>query len=246
MEGIWGKILEEITNIGDKEPMIKKMIRQNIDKKRGLWHSLSMILSQKLADETCNAAELRNLIAAIFTNFTPLREVILADLQAYLDRDFACENYLEVLLFFRGFQACTAYRIARYLYLNNQRYTAKYFQNRIFEVYGVDIHPQAKLGKGVVIDHGIGLVIGETAEIGDNAYIFHNVTLGGTGHASGDRHPKIKNNVFIGAGATILGNVTINDNANIAAGSVVTKDVPANLTVAGVPAKVIGQAKKLQ
>ncbi len=246
MQEIWRRILTESQGFTKSEPLIKKIIDYNISGKKDLWGSLGSILSNKLANNYLSQAELKQLIVEVLEGNDNIKEQIITDLNAYYDRDFACETYLEVILFYRGFQAVSAYRIARSFYLDDQKLTAKYFQNRIFEVYAMDIHPGAKLGKGVVVDHGIGLVIGETSEIGDNAFIFHNVTLGGTGHEGGDRHPKIKNNVFIGAGATILGNIIINDNVNIAAGSIVTKDVQTNTTVAGIPAKVIGQAKKLQ
>ncbi|MDY8136244.1 serine O-acetyltransferase [Aquimarina sp. 2201CG5-10] len=246
MEDIWKKILNESEALSKDESIIKKVIDQTINKKENFWISIAFILSNLLANNYISQSELQTLISQILTKNTEIQTQIITDFKTYYERDFACETYIEVILFNRGFQAVTAYRIARYYYQNNQKLTSKFFQNRIFDVFGMDIHPNAKLGQGIVIDHGIGLVIGETAEIGDNAFIFHNVTLGGTGHKGGDRHPKIKNNVFIGAGATILGNIVINDNANIAAGSVVTKEVPENTTVAGIPAKVIGKAKKLQ
>ncbi|GGX31613.1 serine O-acetyltransferase EpsC [Aquimarina muelleri] len=246
MKNIWDKIKIESERFINNEPVIEKVIRYNITGKENFWASIASILSKKLANEYLPKKELEKIIIQILEEDKEIQKQIITDLQGYYDRDFACNSYLEVLLFYRGFQAVSAYRIARSFYLKDQKLTSKFFQNRIFEVYAMDIHPNAKLGKGIVIDHGIGLVIGETSEIGDNAFIFHNVTLGGTGHAGGDRHPKIKNNVFIGAGATILGNITINDNVNIAASSVVTKDVDANTTVAGIPAKVIGKAKKLQ
>ncbi|TSE03224.1 MULTISPECIES: serine O-acetyltransferase EpsC [Aquimarina] len=246
MKNIWNKIALEAKNFANKEAIIERIIIKNINDKKDFWHAISDILGDKLKTDDFTRSELQKVIVKEIEEDPDLQEKIIADLKAYVDRDFAIETYLEVILFSRGFQGITAYRVARRFLLKNQKLTAKFFQNRIFEVYAIDIHPNAKLGQGIVIDHGIGLVIGETAEIGDNVFIFHNVTLGGTGHQGGDRHPKIKNNVFIGAGATILGNITINNGVNIAASSVVTKSVEEGMTVAGIPAKVIGKAKKIQ
>ena len=246
MKQIWNKILEEAKNFTQKEPFITSIIEQVIHDNNDFWTAIAVVISGKLKTDHIPQSKIKAFIIQALDENEEIKKQIIADLTSYFERDFACETYLEVVLFYRGFQAVTAYRIARSCYLNSQKLTSKFLQNRIFEVYGMDIHPNAKLGKGIVIDHGIGVVIGETAEIGDHAFIFHNVTLGGTGHAGGNSHPKVKNNVFIGAGATILGNITINDNVNIAAGSIVTKDVQTNTTVAGVPAKVIGEARKLQ
>ncbi len=246
MKQIWSRILTEAESFTKKEPFITSIIEQVIHSKHDFWSTVAVVLSNKLKSNYMPQSKIRTLIIQVLDENEEIKKQVIADLESYFERDFACETYLEVVLFYRGFQAVTAYRIARSCYLNSQKLTSKFLQNRIFEVYGMDIHPNARLGKGIVIDHGIGVVIGETAEIGDNAFIFHNVTLGGTGHAGGDRHPKVKNNVFIGAGATILGNITVNDNVNIAAGSIVTKDVQTNTTVAGIPAKVIGVAKKIQ
>lgn len=242
---VWDKILSERKEI-ENEIIIEPLLKKFIDNKKNLWDALAIILADKMQDETITGRILKELIEEQINDNTAIQTDILADLEAYFDRDYACESYLEIVLFFRGFQAVTTYRIANLLMKKGKTLTAKYFQNKIFDMYGMDIHPKSKIGKGVVIDHGIGIVIGETAEVGDNAFIFHNVTLGGRGYESGDRHPKVKKNVFIGAGATILGNIEINENVNIAAGSVVVADVPANKTVAGVPAKVIGTSKKMQ
>lgn len=245
MESLWNKIRQEIEENRKKELEIRSVIEKNVIEEQGFLGTLATILSYKLCDHFRSQEDLQVLFYNILNENVTIQEEFVTDLKTYYDRDFACETYLEVLLFSRGFQSVTAYRIARSFFLEGKKLTAKYFQNRIFEVYGVDIHPNARLGKGIVVDHGIGLVIGETAKVGDRAFIFHNVTLGGTGHEGGDRHPKIGKNVIIGAGATVLGNITIGDNVNIAAGSVVTKSVKPGYTVAGVPAKVIGEAKKL-
>ncbi len=179
-------------------------------------------------------------------NHPHLQQWIERDLETYLQRDFASQDYVGVLMHSRGFQAAVAYRMAHVLLKEGHSFTAKWLSCRIADVYAIDIHPAAEIGSGLVIDHGQGLVIGETASIGDNVFLFHNVTLGGTGRVGGDRHPKVGSNVVIGAGATLLGNIKVGDHAVIAAGAVVLKDVPPGSTVAGIPAKLKGKANKIQ
>ena len=162
------------------------------------------------------------------------------DLQAYVDRDPACEHYVTPLLFYKGFQALQLQRICHSLWIRGQRYLARYLQSKMSENYGVDIHPGAIIGAGVMLDHATSLVIGETAVVGDDVSILHSVTLGGSGLQSGDRHPKIANGVLIAAGAKVLGNITVGEGVKIGAGSLVLESVPAFVTVAGVPAKIIG------
>ena len=246
MNVLWEKIIEEATMFYQSETFPADFIHSSILKQKDFWQALSSILSKKLQNHQFSSLGIKLRLLQFFQENAELRAQVISDLQAYFERDYATETYLEVVLYSRGFQAITLQRIARLYYLEGQKLTAKSFQSRIFEVYVMDIHPMAKLGKGIVIDHGVGVVIGETVEVGDNVFIFHQVTLGGTGKGGGDRHPKIKDDVFIGAGATILGNITVGNHANIAAGSVVLKDVAPNTAVAGIPAKLIGEAKKLQ
>jgi serine O-acetyltransferase len=149
---------------------------------------------------------------------------------------------LQPILYFKGFQAMQAYRVAHWLWTQGRRDLAYFVQMRSSEVYGVDIHPAARIGKGIMIDHAHSIVIGETAVVGDNVSMLHSVTLGGTGKEKEDRHPKIGDEVLIGAGAKVLGNITVGCCSRIAAGSVVLEDVPPAMTVAGVPAKVVGSA----
>lgn len=160
-----------------------------------------------------------------------------------MDRDPACTRYFQPLLFFKGFQALQAHRLAHHLWQNGRKTLAVALQSQISEMFHVDIHPAARVGTGILIDHATGVVIGETAVVGDNVSILHQVTLGGTGSAGGDRHPKIGNGVLIGAGVTILGNISVGNNAKIGAGSVVVLDVPAGTTAVGVPARIVSSAK---
>ena len=165
-----------------------------------------------------------------------------ADIMATYDRDPACHRFLQPLLYFKGFQAVQAYRIAHFMWISCQRDIAYFMQSRVSEVFGIDIHPNAKIGKGLMIDHAHSIVIGETAVVGDNVSMLHSVTLGGTGKEEEERHPKIDDGVLIGAGAKVLGNIRVGHCSRIAAGSVVLHNVPAKTTVAGVPAKVVGEA----
>ena len=165
----------------------------------------------------------------------------MTDLLAAKEKDPSCRYLSEPLLFFKGFKSLQSHRVASWLWANSRHTLAHYFQSRTSEVYGVDIHPAAKLGKGIMIDHGTGVVIGETSVIEDNVSIFQGVTLGGTGKENGDRHPKVREGVLLSASSTILGNVEIGKNAKIAAGSVVLSDVREGTTVAGVPAKEVNQ-----
>ena len=167
-------------------------------------------------------------------------EATRADLQAVRDRDCACCGYATPFLYYKGFHALQAHRVAHWLWQQGRKPLALFFQNRISVEFGVDIHPAARIGRGIMLDHATGVVIGETATVGDDVSIMQGVTLGGTGKESGDRHPKVGSGVLISAGATILGNIHIGDGAMIAAGSVVLHEVPPHTAVAGVPAKVVG------
>ena len=164
------------------------------------------------------------------------------DLQSVVDRDPACHRHIEPLLYFKGFQALQAHRLAHAMWTANRKDFALYLQSRMSSVFQIDIHPATVIGRGVFLDHGTGIVIGETAVIEDRVSILQGVTLGGTGKQQGDRHPKIRCGVLVGANAAVLGNIEIGSCSKVAAGSVVVKDVPPNVTVAGVPAKVIGAA----
>lgn len=241
---IWKTIYDEIIAAEKKEPFITQLTN-TLPTEEGFWGVLTYILSDKLATSVFSQQTLATIITPILKDNDMIRLFITTDLKEYFKRDFACHTYLEILLFSRGFLATCMYRISRFLFTQNQPQTAKFFHSRIIELYTIDIHPNAQIGKGTIIDHGIGIVIGETAQVGDYCVIFHQVTLGSTGHENGDRHPKIKDHVVIGTGAVILGNIHIADHVNIAAGSVVLKNVPPHTTVAGIPAKPVGRSKKL-
>ena len=165
-----------------------------------------------------------------------------ADIRAVADRDPACERFVDPILYFKGFHAIQTHRLANWLWKNGRKDFALYLQSVSSQVYQVDIHPRVSFGKGIFFDHATGIVVGETAMLEDDVSILQGVTLGGTGKEEGDRHPKIRHGVLIGAGAKVLGNIEIGNCSRVASGSVVLKDVPCKTTVAGVPAKVVGQA----
>ncbi|MBQ1203145.1 MAG: serine O-acetyltransferase, partial [Loktanella sp.] len=190
-------------------------------------------MSEQIMRETANAA---------YAAAPDLTLAARADLVAIFERDPACHRLIQPLLYFKGYQAVQAYRLGHWLWTEGRHDMAYFVQMRVSEVFGVDIHPAAKIGKGIMIDHAHSIVVGETAVVGDNVSMLHSVTLGGTGKEDDDRHPKIGNGVLIGAGAKVLGNIKVGHCSRIAAGSVVLDDVPPMKTVAGVPARIVGEA----
>ena len=238
---IWAAIREDVLKEADHEPILASHLHATILKHADLEDALSFHLAGKLATTTLPAMLIRELIDEIFSADLTIGQAVRADLQAVRDRDPASNGYSEPFLYFKGFHALESYRVAHSLWQQNRRALAVHFQNRISEVFGVDIHPAAQIGTGILIDHGTSVVIGETAVVEDNVSLLHEVTLGGTGKAVGDRHPKVRRGVLIGAGAKILGNIEIGVGAKIGAGSVVLDDVPSHRTVAGVPAQVVGE-----
>jgi serine O-acetyltransferase len=206
-----------------------------------LEDGLSVILANKLATPELSALLLRDVVKDALTHDVPMRASIRADLLAARTRDPAARGYAQPFLYYKGFHALQAYRVTHWLWARERQGLAAHLQNRISEAFGVDVHPAARIGSGIIIDHGTSVVIGETAVVEDNVSILHEVTLGGTGKERGDRHPKVRRGVLLGAGAKILGNIEIGLGAKVAAGSVVLRDVPAGTTVAGIPARVVGR-----
>lgn len=203
--------------------------------------SVSYHIAGKLASGTLTAPQLRELIFEAMTADPSIVESVCADIRAVQERDPAINCSLVPLLFLKGVHALISYRIAHWLWKQKREMLALHLQNRISEAFAVDIHPAARIGKGVLMDHATSIVVGETAVIEDDVSLLHEVTLGGTGKATGDRHPKVRRGVLIGAGAKILGNVEIGEGAKVGAGSVVLKNVAPHCTVAGVPAVVVGR-----
>ena len=237
---IWSRIREEAGQDAEREPVLASFLSTVVLDHAELEHALSSILAQKLGDATVSALTLRDLIDAVLRAEAAIGVALRADLQAVVKRDPACRGYSVPLLYFKGFHALQAYRIAHHCCTTERRALALYLQSRISEVFAVDIHPGARIGKGILFDHATSVVIGETAVVEDDFSMLHEVTLGGTGKVGGDRHPKVRRGVMIGAGAKVLGNITIGEGAKIGAGSVVLTDVAPHCTVAGVPARPVG------
>lgn len=237
---IWDTICRETEQDLASEPLLAGFLHSTILAHRTLDEALSLHLAHKLGGPALAEVNLREIIAQALQSDTRIGQAVHADLEAVRDRDPACDRYNTPLLYFKGFHALQTYRVTHWLWNNGRIVLARCLQNRASEVFAVDIHPAARIGVGIMIDHATSVVIGETAVVGDNVSMLHEVTLGGTGKDSGDRHPKIGRGVLIGAGAKILGNVRIGMGAKIGAGSVVLDDVPAHCTVAGVPAVIVG------
>jgi len=239
---VWDRIRIEAHDIVEREPILGGLVHSGILHHHNLERSLAYRMALKLASGEMTDQILREIVDEAYGADPDLGQAARADIVAVFERDPACHRFIQPLLFFKGFQGIQAYRVAHWLWQEGRRELAYFLQMRVSEVFGIDIHPAAKIGQGIMIDHAHSIVIGETAVVGDNVSMLHSVTLGGTGKADGDRHPKIENGVLIGAGAKVLGDITIGYCTRIAAGSVVLKDVPPCKTVAGVPARIVGEA----
>lgn len=238
---IWDEICVEVKEIAESEPMLAGFLHTTILRHDGLVDALGFHLASLLGGGTIHEMTYREVLEEAMTGDKAIVEAIRADLRGVLQRDPACTGYASALLYFKGFQALEAYRAANWLWKQDRKALAFHMQSRISARFGVDIHPAARIGRGILIDHANGVVIGETAIVEDDVSMLHDVTLGGTGKETGQRHPRIRSGVLIGAGAKILGNIEVGEGAKVAAGSVVLKDVPPHRTVAGVPAVVVGR-----
>ncbi|MDO5528366.1 MAG: serine O-acetyltransferase [Paracoccus sp. (in: a-proteobacteria)] len=239
---LWSQVRAEAAEAIRDEPLLGALIHGGLLHHPDLQSALAYRLALKLASNEMSEQILRELTDRAYADRPEIVRAAEADLCAVLERDPATHRLIQPLLFYKGFQALQAYRLAHLLWQTGRRDMAYFVQMRCSEAFGVDIHPGARVGMGVMIDHAHSIVIGETAVVGDNVSMLHSVTLGGTGKDDGDRHPKIGEGVLIGAGAKVLGNITIGAHSRIAAGSVVLEDVPPCKTVAGVPARIVGDA----
>jgi serine O-acetyltransferase len=233
---IWDQVRLEAQGVTQREPELAAFVFANILNHSHLEHAVCHRLAQRLGHDDVNADLMRQTFLSIVENDPAFGINFRADLAAVYDRDPACSRLIDPLLYFKGFHALQTQRFSHSLWDLGRTDFALYLQSQSSRVFGIDIHPAAKIGRGIMFDHGSGIVIGETAEIGDNSSLLHGVTLGGSGKETGDR------GVMIGAGAKILGNIHVGDCARVASGSVVLKDVPPKTTVAGVPARVVGEA----
>lgn len=242
VDPIWQRMCDEARAAADQEPLMGGLIHAGILQHQTFEAALGYRIAMKLASEEMSEQSLREIAQTAYEADADVTGAARADLVATFDRDPACHRFIQPLLFFKGYQAVQAYRVGHWLWRNGQKDLSYFMQMRISEVFGVDIHPAAKIGQGIMIDHAHSIVVGETAVVGDNVSMLHSVTLGGTGKEDDERHPKIGDGVLIGAGAHVLGNIEIGHCSRIAAGSVVLASVPPMKTVAGVPAKIVGEA----
>jgi serine O-acetyltransferase len=238
---IWEQVRREAEETSANEPVLASLIYATILSEPTLEDAICHTVAHRL-QPSVDTGLLFKTFREVLSEEPGLSEYFRADIMAVAKRDPACRRLLEPLFYFKGFVALETYRFAHQLWQSGRRDFALYLQSQSSRVFAVDIHPAARMGKGIMLDHATEIVIGETAVVGDNCSMLHGVTLGGTGNERGDRHPKIGSGVMMGSGAKILGNIKIGDCVRVAAGSVVVQDVPPRRTVAGVPARDIGPA----
>ena len=242
LDPVWERIRHEAEAVTRSEPELATFIYSSILHHDALETAVVHRIAQRLDRADVSGELIRQAYADALEDDRTIAQAFRADIVAIVDRDPAAHRYLEPVLYFKGFHAIQTHRLAHWLWQRNRKDLAYYLQSRSSAAFQTDIHPAARIGRGIFLDHATGLVVGETAVIEDDVSMLHGVTLGGTGKQDGDRHPKIRRGVMIGAGAKILGNIEVGCCARIAAGSVVLQAVPPQKTVAGVPAKVIGEA----
>ncbi len=245
VEYIWEQITQE-ARAASSEPMLASFYHTALLNHDSFASAMSFLLASKLDSATVQATLIRDAVQVALDADSSLVQAMAADVNAYKLRDPACDKFMLPILYFKGFHALQAYRISHWLWLNGRKTLAYFFQHQIALVFGVDIHPAATIGQGIMIDHATGVVIGETTVIGDDVSLLHGVTLGGSGCQQGRRHPQVGKGVLIATGAKLLGNITIGDYVKIGAGSVVLDSIPALATVAGVPAKIMGYSPASQ
>jgi serine O-acetyltransferase len=241
-DNLWERLRQEASDVLSREPVLATLILTTVLNRHSFEEAVIHRIASRLANNVVSVDLIVDTFAAALQVDPDIGKAFRADIAAVVDRDPACARLIEPLLYFKGFHAIETHRLAHWLWNDNQQDLALYLQSRSSDLFQTDIHPAAQLGRGIFLDHATGLVVGATAVIEDDVSILQNVTLGGTGKDSGDRHPKIRRGVMIGAGAKILGNIEVGHCSRVAAGSVVLHPVPPNSTVAGVPAKVVGNA----
>ncbi|GMI49403.1 hypothetical protein ScalyP_jg11587 [Parmales sp. scaly parma] len=238
---VWKQLLSEAKTEAEKEPLLVSFLFSSILNHKSLESALAFHMANRLMSSSMMSTQVQVLFLEALENSPTFKYSLRKDMMAVMKRDPACTCLPDVFLYFKGFHALQTYRVANYLWRKDRKVLAQYFQSQMSQVFQIDIHPNATLGSGIMLDHGTGIVIGETAIVGDNVSMLHHVTLGGSGKVNTDRHPKVGSGVLIGAGASVLGNIKIGDGVQIGAGSLVIEDVQDNNVVVGVPAKVIGK-----
>lgn len=242
-EQVWQSIVTEALAASEAQPMMASFFHSAILNHASFADSIGFYIPSNLGNATVSAMTIQSIFHQALLEDESIQDTMLDDLLAHYTRDAACDQTMIPLLYFKGFHAIQSYRIAHWLWSQNRRQLALYLQHRIHELYDVDIHPAAELGSRIMLDHATGLVIGETAVVGNDVSILHGVTLGGSGASRGDRHPKVDSGVLLSAGAKLLGNIRIGEGAKIGAGSVVLSDVSPHTTVVGVPAELVGKTR---
>jgi serine O-acetyltransferase len=242
VDPVWARVRSEAEDVARREPELASFIYSSILHHDTLEHAVVHRIAERLDHPDVSGELIRQAYADALDDQPALGEAFRADIVATIDRDPAADRFLEPILYFKGFHAIQTHRLAHWLLGKGRKNFALYLQSRSSGVFQTDINPAVRIGRGIFLDHATGLVVGQTASIDDDVSILQDVTLGGTGKEDGDRHPKIRSGVMIGAGAKVLGNIEVGRCARIAAGSVVLKAVPPNTTVAGVPARVVGTA----
>jgi serine O-acetyltransferase len=236
---VWERLRAESETMAEREPALAGFLHATVLKHDRLEHAISYHMAKKLGGEDLSPLAIRETFEEAISAEPEIGVALRADLSAVLDRDPACHSFAEAFLYYKGLHALECYRIAHWLWREDRKAMALFFQSRISQLFAVDIHPAAKMGRGIMIDHATGVVIGETAVVEDDVSIMQDVTLGGTGKESGDRHPKIRRGVLISLGAKVLGNIEVGEYSRVGAGSVVLTAVPAGCTAVGVPAKLV-------
>src|SRR5688572_1706351 len=242
VDPIWKAVREEAGAAVARDPLLSAFLYSSVINQDSLEDAVIHRLAERLDHQDVGADLIRQTFDAMRGANPDWSATVRVDIQAYYDRDPACDRFMMPVLYFKGFHAIQTHRLAHWLWNQGRKDFALYLQSRSSAIFQTDINPAARMGKGIFIDHATGLVVGETAVIEDDVSMLHGVTLGGTGKEGGDRHPKIRYGVLIGAGAKILGNIEIGHCSKVAAGSVVLASVPHNKTVAGVPARVVGES----
>lgn len=241
-DALWQILQREAQAVAAQEPVLASYIHSTVLHHQSLAEAISFHLANLLDSSTASALLLREVFVDAMRRDPAIIQNVCRDIVACYERDAACDHYLMPVLYFKGFHALQSYRVAHWLWLQDRKMLALHFQNRMSEVFAVDIHPAAVIGGGIMIDHATGVVIGETAVVEDDVSMLHEVTLGGSGIARGcRRHPLIRRGVLLAAGSKVLGPVEIGEGAKIGGGSVVLTDVPPHSTAAGVPARIVGR-----
>lgn len=239
-QALWQALRSQAEQRAEREPLLRSYYYASVINHSAFEHALAHILAEKLHSTAVPELLLSEVFNQCLASNESILSYALADMVAYFERDPACESFCRPFLNYKGYQAVQAHRLAHVLWQSGRKYLARYIHFQSSLLFGVDIHPAAKIGYGFMVDHATGIVIGETSEVGNDVSMLHGVTLGGTGKESGKRHPSLGDGVMVSCGAKLLGNIHIGDGVKVGGGSLVLQSVPAHVTVVGVPAKVVG------